>query len=644
MTQRYKILEQLGSSGVVYKAYDTLLNRYVAIKRLASHEEASTEDRISDIKMGVSLLTTLQHPCIATTYECASDETGFFMVMELVEGSNLQDFIKGTPVGLQDFEALSSQCMEAITMAHQRGILHLDLKPENIKISRHPDGRLQVKLVDFSLPYPTFVTSLEGASIHHVAPEQWRQEFLDTRTDLYALGCIFYEALSKRRPFDHNSREEVIQAHLQHCVYPLREIVPGLPQPVCDWVMWLINFSVAHRPANTEQAMFSLMEISAAGWFKPMQTVSQVQMQAPVQQKFTYATQRPPTGRLPTGGVPMRPPTGRISQRITTSLPQYPGMMMQPVMVRRKQGVPTWVYIAAASIVVLGLAGYFVFKSSKGSSGGGSVAVRADDFLKAGYLVHYRAGVGMNGQSSDTPVNRGATVNSWQSGGGVMKGLAFSPAGSNSGPVYLVEKPDNFLRDTPFLRFERGQALVARVDIGHTQSKEFPLGDYNKTKGVTIMLLVRPSAGDGERLCLRLRNQEDKCFIDIRALPKAGFKLKIKAGEDFKEAKVNNRLTSEFNLVGVSWNNATGKATLAVRGQNGDLERTEAWFSSKLEIAALNEIYIGSAGDGKGGATDQFAGDIAELAIWPFPLEWEDRSGQEMRLMEDYFKNTGTRY
>lgn len=640
MTQRYKILEQLGGSGVVYKAYDTLLNRYVAIKRLASHEEASTEDKITDIKMGVSLLTTLQHPCIATTYESSSDEEGFFMVMELAEGITLQDFIAGTPIGLQDFEALSSQCMEAITVAHQRGILHLDLKPGNIKVTRLQDGRLHIKLVDFSLPYPTFVAPLDGASVHHLAPEQLRQEFLDARTDLYALGCVFYQALSKRRPFDHESHDGVIQAHLQHCVYPLREIVPTLPQPVCDWVMWLINFNPAHRPANAEQAMFSLMEIVAAGWFRPMQTVSQVQSQPTAQQKFTYATQRPATGRLPSGGIPMRPPTGRVSQRLTATHPQYPGMMMQPVMARRKHPVPVWVYVAAAATLVLGVGSFFVFNGK--ASGAAGVVTRSGDFLKAGYVLHYRAGVGMSGQSSGGVVARGATVDSWKSDGGVMNGLALAAAGS--GPAYLVETPDNFLRDTAFLRFDRGQSMSARTDISNSLSKEYPFGEYNKTKGVTIMLLIRPSASDGEKLCLRLRNQDDKCFVDVRALPKTGFKLRIKAGDEYKEAKVNNRRTTEFNLIGFSWNNATGKATLAVRGENGDLERTEAWIPNNLTTATLNEIYIGATGDSKGEAKDQFAGDIVELAVWPFPMEWEDRSGQEMKIMEDYFKNTGTRY
>ncbi|CAN5871697.1 hypothetical protein BH11VER1_BH11VER1_32320 [soil metagenome] len=639
MMQRYKILEQLGGSGVVYKAYDTLLNRYVAIKRLMSHEEASTEDKITDMKMGVSLLTTLQHPCIATTFESSSDEIGFFMVMELVEGINLQDFITGAPLGLQDFEALSSQCMEALTVAHQRGILHLDLKPENIKVTRLQDGKLHAKLVDFHLPYPTFVASLEGASVQYLAPEQLRQEFLDARTDLYALGCIFYQALSRRRPFDGDTREGGIQAHLQHCVYPLRDVLPTLPQPVCDWVMWLINFNPAHRPANAEQAMFSLMEISAAGWFRPMPTVSQAPPQ-PAQQRFSYATQRPPTGRLPSGGIPMRPPTGRISQRITTSLPQYPGMMMQPVMVRRKHPVPIWVYIAAASTLVLGVGSFFLFNAKASSAAG--VVSRSADFLQPGYVVHFRAGVAMNGQSNGAMVNRGVTVESWQSDGGLMKGLALTAAGS--GPAYLTDKPDSFLRDTAVIRFDQGQSLSGRTDVSNSLSKEYPFGEYSKTKGVTIMLLIRPSAADGEKLCLRLRNQEDKCFVDVRAMPKKGFKLRIKAGDDYKETKVNNRVTSEFNLIGFSWNNDTGKATLAVRGENGDLERTEVKFSGNLATATLNEIYIGATGDSKGGANDQFAGDIVELAVWPFPMEWEDRSGQEMRLMEDYFKNTGTRY
>lgn len=641
MIQRYKILEQLGGSGVIYKAYDTQLNRYVAIKRLMSHEEASSEEKISDIKLGVSLLTTLQHPCIATIFDSGSDDVGFFMVMELVAWGNLKDLINNEAIGLQDFEVLSHQCMEAIITAHQRGILHLDLKPENIKVARLQDGKLHVKLVDFSLPYPTFSTDQKGASVHYLAPEQLRHEFLDARTDLYALGCIFYLTLSKRLPFDHDTTEGVIQAHLQHCVYPLREVAPMLPQPLCDWVMWLTNFNAAHRPANAEQAMSSLMEISAAGWFKEMSTVSM--QQAAAQPRFVYATARPPTGRISSSGVPIRPPTGRVPQHMATSLPQYPGMMMRPVTAPRKHAVPVWVYVAAASVIVLGVAALLIFKG--GGTGAAGVVARSDDFLKGGYLVQYRAGVGMNGQiSSGAVVNRGVTVNNWQSDGGIMHGLSLTTVSSGSGPAYLVERPENFRRETAFLRFERGQALFAHTDINNALSKEYPFGSYSKVKGVTIMLLVRPLAVDSEALCLRLRNQEGKCFVDIRAMPKTGFRLKIKAGDEFKEIKVSNRLTTEFNLIGISWNNATGKATFAVRGQNGDLERAEATFTGNLETAPLNEIYIGASGESKIDTNDQFAGDIAELAIWPFPMEWEDRSGQEMRFMESYFKNTGTQY
>lgn len=641
--QRYKILEQLGGSGVIYKAYDTQLNRYVAIKRLMRHEEASSEEKISDIKLGVSLLTTLQHPCIATIFDSGSDDVGFFMVMELVESGNLRDFINNETLGLQDFETLSLQCMDAITIAHQRGILHLDLKPENIKVMRLKDGKLHVKLVDFSLPYPTFLPSPNGASVHYLAPEQLRHEFMDGRTDLYALGCIFYQVLSKRLPFDHDTSEGVIQAHLQHCVYPLREVAPMLPQPLCDWVMWLTNFNPAHRPANAEQAMFSLMEISTAGWFKDISTVSMLQSQSAAQPRVAYATVRPPTGRISSSGVPIRPPTGRVPQHMATSLPQYPGMMMRPVAAPRKHAVPVWVYIAAASIVVLGTATFFIFKG--GSTMPAGVVARSDDFMKSGYLVHFRAGVGMNGQiGSGAVMARGVTVNNWQSDGGTMHGLSLATLSSGSGPAYLAERPENFRREAAFLRFERGQALFARTDINNALSKEYPFGGYSKVKGVTIILLVRPLAVDSEALCLRLRNQEGKCFVDIRAMPKTGFRLKIKAGDEFKEIKVSNRVTTEFNLIGISWNNDTGRCTFAVRGQNSDLERAEATFVGNLETAPLNEIYIGASGESKIDTNDQFAGDIAEFAIWPFPMEREDRSGQEMRLMEDYFKNTGTQY
>src|SRR6185437_14956215 len=137
MAGRYRILEELGAGGAgkVHKAYDTQLDRYVALKRLLTKEEAEQEDTQSaGLKKEAASLATLQHPNIVTIYDLGTDEEGTFIVMELLEGDTLADWIKGSNLSLADFYELATQTLEGVLNAHSLSILHRDLKPENIKV------------------------------------------------------------------------------------------------------------------------------------------------------------------------------------------------------------------------------------------------------------------------------------------------------------------------------------------------------------------------------------------------------------------------------------------------------------------------------------------------------------------------------
>ena len=202
MAERYKIYEKLGAGGVgaVFRAYDSQLKRWVAVKRLISATEAAQDKSIeAELRREADTLASLRNPNVVTIFDVASDEEGLFMVMELLQGEDLADVVTRGPLPYDDFKELASQTLEGLLSAHQHHILHRDIKPENIKVERLPGGRMQAKIIDFGLARAGLrarkqTEDQEGTvmgSIFYMAPEQLTRQPVDERTDLYSLGCVF---------------------------------------------------------------------------------------------------------------------------------------------------------------------------------------------------------------------------------------------------------------------------------------------------------------------------------------------------------------------------------------------------------------------------------------------------------------------
>ena len=267
MADRYKIYEQLGAGGVgtVYRAYDTQLKRWVAIKRLMTKKEATAEDDSlgDELRAEADSLASLRHPNIVTIFDVASDDEGLFIVMELLEGDDLADVINKGPLHYDDFKELAYQTLEGLLAAHQHHILHRDIKPENIKVERMPGGRMQAKIIDFGLARVGLkarkqtedVSGTVMGSVHYMAPEQLTREPVDERTDLYSLGCVFYQALSGRKAFDGATMQEIIDRHLKHQLVPLSVAAPHVPPWLAAWVESIIAPNLDDRPASAQVAM-----------------------------------------------------------------------------------------------------------------------------------------------------------------------------------------------------------------------------------------------------------------------------------------------------------------------------------------------------------------------------------------------------
>jgi serine/threonine protein kinase len=266
MEERYEIKSKIGQGGFgsVYRAVDKRMNRDVAIKRInTSDEDGMLEEASRQLSKEAGALASMQHPNIITVYDVGSDEDGPYVVMELLTGSPLDDLVETAPLTWDDFRELALQTQEALIGAQELDLVHRDIKPANVMLSWLPSGKFQVKLLDFGLAKLTQRPSLQTlnqadsifGSIFFMSPEQFERAPIDRRTDMYAMGCVYYYALTGSHPFDGATAVEVMSAHLHHDFVPLDEVRPDLPKWVCDWVMWHMNRYPYDRPESAREAL-----------------------------------------------------------------------------------------------------------------------------------------------------------------------------------------------------------------------------------------------------------------------------------------------------------------------------------------------------------------------------------------------------
>lgn len=268
MSDRYEIREQIGKGGLgaVYKAFDTQLQREVAIKRVLTPGEATDEEvqDAADKLIGeAQTLSSLNHPNIITVFDVAQDDKGGFVVMELLKGETLDETIERGVLTQEDFTEVVYQTMEALIAAQAADVIHRDIKPTNIMVIWQASGKFQLKILDFGLAKFSKTPSVQTmdqeesvlGSIFFMAPEQFERGELDARTDIYQMGCVYYNALTGQYPFNGETAPQVMNAHLQHKVIPLDQIRPDLPPVICQWVMWLINRDIDHRPKDARDAL-----------------------------------------------------------------------------------------------------------------------------------------------------------------------------------------------------------------------------------------------------------------------------------------------------------------------------------------------------------------------------------------------------
>ena len=258
---RYEIVGKIGTGGMadVYKAKDHKLNRFVAVKVLKA-EFRDDKAFITKFRAEAQAAAGLAHPNIVNIYDVGEEKGVYFIVMELVEGITLKEYIaKKGRLAVREATSIAIQVSQGLEAAHNSGIIHRDVKPQNIIIST--DGK--VKVTDFGIARAatnnTISTAVMG-SVHYTSPEQARGGYSDAKSDIYSLGITLYEMLTGHVPFDGESTVAIAIKHLQEEMKSPEIYVADLPRSTVQIIYKCTQKSPDRRYANMSELIRDLKE------------------------------------------------------------------------------------------------------------------------------------------------------------------------------------------------------------------------------------------------------------------------------------------------------------------------------------------------------------------------------------------------
>jgi serine/threonine protein kinase len=253
---RYEIVEEIGRGGmaIVYKAMDTALERYVALKVL--HASVSTSSSSARFLREAKVVARLHHPNIASVYDVGESDGQLYIVMELMEGSLATVLSsRSSPLSVDQAVNIARQVASALEYAHQQGIIHRDVKPSNILLTSEGEARLS----DFGLARVVETTTIITASgmvlgtPQYMAPEQWMTEVVDHRADIYSLGAVLYEMLTLRPPFDANNPLAILHRVMETNVESIRVHNAAVPPALDKAVLRALAKDLGERYQTASQ-------------------------------------------------------------------------------------------------------------------------------------------------------------------------------------------------------------------------------------------------------------------------------------------------------------------------------------------------------------------------------------------------------
>ncbi|WP_166827688.1 serine/threonine-protein kinase [Thalassoroseus pseudoceratinae] len=273
----FELLDQIGEGGmgVVYRARYVVNDRILAVKLLP--RDVQDEQALARFERELEILKNLKHKHIVRCFGGACENKRRFYAMELVEGGALDDLLRQERrLPWNKVVEFGQQMAAALAYAHEHQVVHRDVKPGNFLITR--EGRL--KLSDFGLATVAAARKITSAgktmgTFHYMAPEQIRGQTMTGQVDLYALGCVFYELLTGRPPFEADTPAAILHKHIQDTANPIRSLNPDCPEALAKLVHELLEKKPTDRPASAQVVQRRLEEISSIVVVEPRRRASE---------------------------------------------------------------------------------------------------------------------------------------------------------------------------------------------------------------------------------------------------------------------------------------------------------------------------------------------------------------------------------
>lgn len=674
MVVRYQITEQLGEGGAgsVFKAWDTKLQRYVALKKLLPPEQRQAVGAGENLSAEAAALSALQHPHIVAVYDLDTDGPEQFVVMEFINGETLEATVRRGALLPEDFLQIAAEALDGLNAAHRQGMCHRDIKPSNLMFHWLPDGKWQTKLLDFGLAnygLRPAQQELAGAgtvagSVHFMAPEQFLRQPLDVRSDLYSLGCVLYYALTGSFPCNGATMEEVMAAHLARQVTPLQSLRPDVNPLLTDWVMWLMSRQPEERPETATEALRVLRGL-LSGEMKSLPVQRALKTQ-PVPGRTTVvaspldrdaaararaaetagAVQTAPPAPPPPSAPPSAParrvvPAKSAARRSSPAKP--PGA--RPA---SKSNAPLIAGLAAA-VFIVGAVIFFLTNGGGGKTGGGAggdntaAAMGAGEPPQEDLVIWFDAAQGALKDAGKSPAAPGDRVDQWDDRAVLFGNNPASYHRSATAPAERAKRYPTLQRvsDTGGLKgthdvmsFDKGNNLVFARDrdkVGEPVARElsgrqltwitvFSAAAVPGTQG-----LLCASAG-GERRAWDSFVRDGSIYSGARRKGGAENHAALPLG------------AGKFHILAVVRDGAPGRLRQWLTGPDGRTAMSTA-TADTTDFGDVEYIRIGDMNrmPGNGGAQEFLHGGIACLLIYKRALDDAGRHAAVDYLARRYF-------
>lgn len=361
---RYEIQELIGVGGmaVVYKAYDNIDDRIVAVKIL-KEEYLANEDFRRRFKNESKAIAVLSHPNIVKVYDVSFGDRLQYIVMEYVDGITLKEYIEQQKViDWKEAVHFTTQILRALQHAHDKGIIHRDIKPQNIMLL--PNGNIKVAdfgIARFSRNETKTMTESAIGSVHYISPEQARGEVTDNKADIYSVGVVLYEMITGQLPFQSESAVSVAIMQLQADPKKPRELNPMIPVGLEQITMHAMEKNVEDRYQSAAEMLMDLDELKR----NPAVTFD-----------YTCFVDKEPTKFVPTGAAGLAVPRSEEEEPVAEE-----AYSSDAQLAKRKKTIAIVSGVAGAVVVVVAVV--LIIVAAMGGFSGGSVAV--PNFLNLNY-------------------------------------------------------------------------------------------------------------------------------------------------------------------------------------------------------------------------------------------------------------------